>query len=115
MASQRRELGLADDQADLPVISTQSLASLRQPARALRQSRQEVEELRSEGASAETTARELSEQVEAGLAARGEKSLTEAMNRQGMLRAVDLFPDRERLLEESPGVGVFCCVRDHAT
>lgn len=85
LASRRRELGLADDQADLPVISTQTLASLRQPARALRQSRQEVEQIRGEGGLAETTARELSEQVEAGLAAWGEKSLTEAMNRQGSL------------------------------
>ncbi len=84
---QRLGLGGAPGTDAPPSIPARSLRALREPAKALRQSRQHLENAEQEIATAHATAHSLVGEIEAALTARGEQSLGEAMDRTGGLVA----------------------------
>jgi len=69
----------------LPAVSANSLRTLRQPARGLRQCRGRLQEAQQEIAASQETAQALAAQIEAALSARGEDDLAEAIDRSGSL------------------------------
>jgi uncharacterized protein YhaN len=86
--SQLREeterLGLGRDAA-LPDFQPKTLAALRSPAKTLRRCRQHRIEATEAAAQARQTVETLAQQISTALSARGESSLTEAMDRAGNL------------------------------
>jgi len=83
--AQRQQVGLGDqaDSATLPTINARSIATLRPPAKAMKQARGQLEEANQQQATATETADSLRRQIEAALSARGESDLAEAMDRSG--------------------------------
>jgi len=89
--AERQRFGLegGSENGGLPSLSSRSLAPLRPPARALRECRRRLEEIRQEAAAARETAQSLAGQIDRALAARGEQDLVGSMDRAGA-RAAEL-------------------------
>jgi len=87
LRDQRTRLGLDAVEGGLPSLSTRQWNELKRPALQLRRAGQRLAEAEQQVAAAEESARKLGKQIEAGLAARGERDLAEAMARAGGLVA----------------------------
>jgi uncharacterized protein YhaN len=88
--SRQRELcgwGEESPSGRFPTISAESLSRLRSPARAMRRSRQLLEEAQQEDAAKREEARSLCERMAAELAARGAEKLSDAVDRAADLVA----------------------------
>jgi len=81
----RKRFGLdeAAQSGELPVLSRHMLATLRRPAKALRQSRERLEEATAQQTEARETAESASQQIETALAARGARGLVETIETAG--------------------------------
>ena len=89
LSAEQDKLGLDENVAAeaFRSISPRSLSVLRQPARALSQSRKHLAETEQEVLAARKTVQSLTEEIDEALVARNEQSLTEAMDRVGGLVA----------------------------
>jgi len=88
LATQRQQLGLAGDEpavAALPEVSDRTLAALRGPARAVRQQKRQWVQARRDFEVSGKDAKRLDGEIQAGLTVRGEKELTDALQRAGQL------------------------------
>lgn len=85
LATERQRLGMKSEQDWLPTVSTRILAPLRSPAKLLRQCHVRLEESGQAAAVAQQTIESLTVQIESELAARGQRDLSEAMDRSGGL------------------------------
>ena len=89
LGAEQQRLGLGNrmESGSLPVVSARSLASLRPPARALKQCRLQLDEAKQEVATANEQARALSDRIDAALAARNQRDLAAGMETAGNLVA----------------------------
>jgi len=84
--ARRDRIGVPGDRwtpAELPVVSSRTLAALRPAARAVRQCRAKLEQIRREGEDAKQTAEALTRQIDAALADRGYSDLSVALDDVG--------------------------------
>ena len=89
LKAQQQQLGL-DEQAGgdgLRAITSQTLASLREPALSLRRWQRRLEKLKQQGGSGQQQDQVLAAKIEETLRARGEKDLSEAIEHGGLLVA----------------------------
>jgi uncharacterized protein YhaN len=85
-SGEREQLGLsADAFARMANLSPRSLAALRAPAKTLRLARETLETTQTEAKGAEDASESLAKEIAASLAARGGKSLNEAMDEAGRM------------------------------
>lgn len=87
LSAESKRLGLEGELSGLGALSSRKLALLRGPGKRLRQCRQRLAESRQAEAAAQEAAELLQKQVDAALAARGERDLAAAMDRTGGLVA----------------------------
>ncbi len=89
LAADRQRFGLDEgtELASLPPLSGQTLTTLRRPAKAMRQCREQMEQAEQQQTEARDTVESLSSQIESALAARGAQDLVETIERAGGLVA----------------------------
>jgi uncharacterized protein YhaN len=86
---QQQQLGLAEQAHGdgLRAVTSQTLASLREPALAFRRCRRRLEKIKQESGIGQQHDRTLADKIEEALRARGEKDLSEAVEHGGLLVA----------------------------
>lgn len=85
MKSRREGLGLGDRKgsSDVPMVTRRVLSTLRPLASAASECRRQLQEAEQAMTAAQQTAESLEVQIQAAVSARGERSLTEALDRRG--------------------------------